>query len=232
MNFYSFFLGWSKYTFQNRIFVIVKHLRFFMEDKFHWYDGWFYDKFIAPNQDATFRIMLAMMEKDSTVIDVGCGTGRFVFQAGEKFNSVVGLDLSSRNINFANQLLSKTTQTNISFIHGNAEELLSDLDRKFDYSTISYVIHEMPEEIRLKTLNNLKEISNEIIIGDYFVPQPFNKRGISNRIAEVLAGKDHFKNFLSFVKSGGLPGLIEEGRMTMLQQKQGVHGTSLIVKVK
>lgn len=203
-----------------------------MKDKFHWYDGLFYDRFIAPNQDATFRIMLAMMEKDSTVIDVGCGTGRFVFQAGEKFKSVVGLDLSSRNINFANQLLSKTTHTNVSFIHGNAEELLNGLDRKFDYSTISYVIHEMPEEIRLKILSNLKAISNEIIIGDYSVPQPFNRRGISNKIAEVLAGKDHFKNFLSFVKNGGLPGLVEEGGMSTLQQKQGVHGTSLIVKIK
>lgn len=203
-----------------------------MKDKFHWYDGWFYDRVIAPNQDGTFEIMQAMMEKNSTVIDVGCGTGRFVFQAGEKFNSAVGLDLSSRNIKLAKQRLSKTTQSNISFIHGNAEELLNHLDKKFDYSTISYVIHEMPEEIRLKTLSNLKEISNEIIIGDYFVPQPFNRRGFLNKIAEVLAGKDHFKNFLNFVKNGGLPGLVEEAGMTILQQKQGVHGTSLIVKIK
>lgn len=203
-----------------------------MKDKFHWYDGWFYDRFIAPNQDETFRIMQTMMEKNSTVIDVGCGTGRFAFQAGEKFNSVVGLDLSSRNIKLANQLLSRTTQPNVSFIHGNAEELKNHLDKKFDYSTISYVIHEMPEEIRLKILSNLKEISNEIIIGDYFAPQPFNRRGVSNKIAEVLAGKDHFNNFKTFVKNGGMPGLVEEAGMTILQQKQGVHGTSLIVKIK
>jgi len=24
------------------------------EDKKHWYDGWFYDKIIAPNQDKLF----------------------------------------------------------------------------------------------------------------------------------------------------------------------------------
>ena len=203
-----------------------------MKDKFHWYDGWFYDRFIAPNQDGTFRIMQGMMDKDSTVVDVGCGTGRFVFQAGDKFNSVVGLDLSSRNIKLANKYLSKTKKSNISFIHGNAEELQSHIEKKFDYSTISYVIHEMPLEIRLKILSNLKEISNEIIIGDYFVPQPSNKRGLANKVAEVLAGKDHFNNYKSFVKNGGLPGLIEEAGMTIARQKQGIHGTSHIVKIR
>ena len=203
-----------------------------MKDKFHWYDGWFYDKFIAPNQDGTFRIMQAMMDKDSTIVDVGCGTGRFVFQAGKKFDSVVGVDLSSRNIKLANQMLGKIEQPNISFLHANAEELIDHLDGKFDYSTISYVIHEMPVDIRMKILESLKAISNEIIIGDYFVPQPRNKRGISNKIAEILAGRDHFNNFKSFVKNGGLPGLVEGGGMTIVQQKQGVHGTSLIVKIK
>ena len=61
-----------------------------MNDKIHWYDGWIYHKFIAPNQDITFRIMQTMMKKDTTVVDVGCGTGRFVFQAAEKFKFVVG----------------------------------------------------------------------------------------------------------------------------------------------
>jgi len=203
-----------------------------MKDKFHWYDGWLYDKFIAPNQDATFRIMQTMMDKDATIIDVGCGTGRFVFQVAKHFNSVVGIDLSSRNIKLANTILSQSKQTNISFVHGDAENLMKHFDKKFDYSTISYVIHEMPIEVRIKILKTLKEVSDEIIIGDYFVPQPFNQRGLSNKIAEVLAGKDHFSNFISFVKNGGLPGLIEEAGMSIVQQKQGVHGTSLIVKAR
>ena len=87
-------------------------------------------------------------------------------------------------------------------------------------------------KIRLKILSNLKEISNEIIIGDYFVPQPNNTRGLSNKMAEILAGRDHFNNFKNFVKNGGLPGLVEKAGMHIAQQKQGVHGTSLIVKIK
>jgi ubiquinone/menaquinone biosynthesis C-methylase UbiE len=121
---------------------------------------------------------------------------------------------------------------NISFLHTDAEELKSHFTEKFDYSTVSYVIHEMPYEARLRVLKAMREISNEIVIGDYFIPQPNNKRGYSNRIAEFLAGMDHFKNYLNFVKHNGIYGLVETLGMEILQEKQGVHGTSHIVRIK
>lgn len=203
-----------------------------MNNKFHWYDGLFYDKVIAPNQDGTFRIMRAMMNPNSSVIDIGTGTGRFVFQASEKFSQVIGIDLSSRNIRFANEQLSNLKFDNISFLHADAEELTSLFTEKFDYSTVSYVIHEMPYEARLKVLKAMRKISNEIIIGDYFIPQPKNKRGYSNKIAEFLAGRDHFNNYRNFVKHNGIYGLVETLGMEILQEKQGVHGTSHIVRIK
>jgi len=203
-----------------------------MKNKFHWYDGLFYDKVIAPNQDGTFAIMRAMMKPNSTVIDIGTGTGRFVFQAAAKFEKVVGVDLSSRNINFANSQLKNLEIPNIAFLHANATEIKSHFPEKFDYSTISYVIHEMPYEMRLIVLKAMKEISNEIIIGDYFIPQPINKRGLSNRIAEFLAGFDHFNNYRNFAKHNGIFGLAETLGFTIIQEKIGVHGTSHIVKIK
>ena len=45
------------------------------ENKNHWYDGIFYEKFIAPNQDKLFAQIKNIIEPDSKVIDVGCGTG-------------------------------------------------------------------------------------------------------------------------------------------------------------
>ncbi len=203
-----------------------------MENKFHWYDGKFYDKMIAPNQDGTFRIMRAMMESNSSVIDIGTGTGRFVFQAAEKFSKVVGVDLSLRNIKFSNTQLSKMELENVSFLHADAVGLKSHFSEKFDYSTVSYVIHEMPYEARLVVLKAMREISNEIIIGDYFIPQPKNKRGYSNRVAEFLAGRNHFNNYRNFVKHNGIYGLVETLGMKILQEKIGVHGTSHIVRIK
>ncbi|MBK7710882.1 MAG: hypothetical protein IPJ37_07995 [Bacteroidales bacterium] len=46
------------------------------ENKNHWYDGWFYDKIIAPNQDKLFGQIKNIIEQGSDIIDVGCGTGR------------------------------------------------------------------------------------------------------------------------------------------------------------
>lgn len=203
-----------------------------MDNKFHWYDGAFYDKVIAPNQDDTFEIMRKMMSPNKSVIDVGTGTGRFVFQAIKKFRTVVGVDLSSRNIKFANAYLSKVQAENISFLHANAEDLFSYFTEKFDYSTVSYVIHEMPYEARLAVLKTMKKISDEIIIGDYFAPQPHNRRGYANRIAEFLAGRDHFSNYLNFIKHNGIYGLVETLGMTIVEEEQGVHGTSHIVKIR
>lgn len=64
------------------------------ENKYHWYDGWFYDTFIAPNQDKLFSQIKELIESDSTIIDIGCGTGRLEFTLADKCKSVLGIDLS------------------------------------------------------------------------------------------------------------------------------------------
>ena len=73
-------------------------------NKKHWYDGIFYDKVIAPNQDKAFRVAKDMMNKQSSVIDVGCGTGRLSFQLADKCKKVDGIDLSEKNIGVAKRI--------------------------------------------------------------------------------------------------------------------------------
>jgi predicted RNA methylase len=45
------------------------------ENKKHWYDGWFYDVIIAPNQDNLFGQIKNLIAEGSSIIDIGCGTG-------------------------------------------------------------------------------------------------------------------------------------------------------------
>ncbi len=66
------------------------------QNKNHWYDGWFYDVFIAPNQDRMFSEIKKIIEPNSKVIDIGCGTGRFSFSVADGVNKVVGIDLSKK----------------------------------------------------------------------------------------------------------------------------------------
>ena len=201
------------------------------ENKNHWNDGWFYDKFIAPNQDVTFVQMMRMMDVGSKVVDIGCGTGRFIFKISDRAEMAVGVDLSIKNIKFANQIKDRKDISNINFIHTDALHLSKVLKEKFDYATISYVIHEMDISLRVPLLNELRKIANNLIIADFAIPMPYNRRGILNRTAEFLAGHDHFKNFLSFSRNGGIKGLVKDANLKLINEKTDKSKTSSIVKV-
>ncbi len=180
-----------------------------VKDKIHYYDGVIYDKFIAPNQDLMFRIFKTIIDKNSAVLDVGTGTGRLPFQLANHCDFVLGVDLSSRNIRLAEKKRKKLKVENVKFIHGSILEMEKYTDRHFDYAVTSYVLHEMPFELRIEALKKMREIADKIIIGDYRVPVPNNFHGWSVRVIEFFAGADHFKNFLNFVKNGGIPALAE-----------------------
>ena len=120
-------------------------------NKNHWYDGWIYDKFIAPNQDKMFGEIKKFIQPDSTVIDVGCGTGRFSFSIADKVNKVVGIDLSEKNISTAKRTLERNSNSKISFLHTSLSELIAK-NQHFDYAVMTYVIHEVEPEERINLL--------------------------------------------------------------------------------
>ena len=72
------------------------------------------------------------------VLDVACGTGDICFEI-LKYHavSVTGLDLSQNMINLANEKAKKRNQNNVTFIHGDAENLPLE-SNSIDYLTISY----------------------------------------------------------------------------------------------
>ena len=197
----------------------------------HWYDGWFYNKFIAPNQDVTFVQIIEMIEEGSKVIDIGCGTGRFILQIADRVEKAVGIDLSIKNIDFANKLRNKRNNENTDFIYADALHLSELYNEKFDYAIVSYVIHEIDISKRTMLLNELRKIANNIVIADFAIPQPLNKRGLLNRIAEFFAGPEHFSNFLSFTKAGGIQGLVSEVNLKIIEERKDTNKTSYIVKV-
>jgi tRNA/tmRNA/rRNA uracil-C5-methylase (TrmA/RlmC/RlmD family) len=203
-----------------------------MNDKKHWYDGLIYDKFIAPNQDKLFSEIKKIIEPNSNVLDVGCGTGRLALQNANHFNSITGIDLSSKNIKVANTNLEKTNIKNVKFIHGTAIDLKNTINEKFDYAVITYVIHEMPPKDRIKTLKEMKEVADKIIIGDYITPTPNTFWGKLNVVVEYLAGTDHYNNFKLFVKSGGLNSLIKETGLELVKEVKNKPQTAHLVVVK
>jgi SAM-dependent methyltransferase len=199
-----------------------------IQNKDHWYDGWFYDKFIAPNQDRLFSEINKIIEPNSNVIDVGCGTGRFSFSAADKVQKIVGIDLSKKNIDKANQTLSKNQNIKISFLHTNLSNLISQ-NFHFDYAVMTYVIHEVHPENRIILLKEMAQIADKIIIGDYLVPVNKGFWSVINEVVEFLAGKDHYNNFKNFSANGGLYGLVDKAELQVVQEINNKPATNQLL---
>ncbi len=199
------------------------------ENKNHWYDGFFYDFFIAPNQDKSFRQVKHLIEDNSTVIDSGCGTGRFAFSVEDKVGKIDGVDLSEKNIKVANNKLAKNYSDKIKFYHSDAAEFLQSKNEKYDYALMSYVIHEVDESERVKLLKALADKSKQVILVDYLFPRPTNYWSWLNEVVEFLAGKEHYRNFKSYLQNGGIKGLAEKSGLKIANEIQNIPSTSHIV---
>ena len=173
------------------------------KNKYHWYDGWFYDVVIAPNQDKLFEQVKNLIEPGSRVIDIGCGTGRLEFAIAGKCQFVLGIDLSEKNIDRANLRLIQNPNDKISFLHNNVQELTGKGQLHFDYAILTYVIHEVDEEERITLLNEIALIADKIIIGDYLVPRPKGFSGFLSEVIEFIAGSEHYRNYKSYMANGG-----------------------------
>jgi SAM-dependent methyltransferase len=199
-----------------------------MENKHHWYDGLFYDKLIAPNQDRMFGKINNIIEPDSEILDVGCGTGRLEFFLSEKCKRITGIDLSKKNIEQAEKKLKKRKHNNIDFKHIGFDNFAKNNSHTFDYAIVTYVIHELPYEQRLSLLKGISGISKKIIVGDYLVPSPKGLWNVLNEIVEFAAGKDHYDNFKSFVRHNGIAGLLDESGLKVYQEIKNDPSTSHI----
>ena len=202
-----------------------------MQNKSHWYDGKFYDKLIAPNQDRLFNKILEMIEPGSSALDIGCGTGRLCFKLSDRIKNVVGIDLSKSNINLANKLLLKKNMSNVSFVHGDAQTLNLSVHGKFDYVIFTYVIHEMSESERINALKSAIKFGNHLIIGDYIYPHPNSFWGYLNVVVEYLAGKEHYNNFKDYIDRKGLPGLMNRVGMKITDEIKNEPATSHLIRV-
>lgn len=197
-------------------------------NKDHWYDGWFYDKIIAPNQDRIFGEIKNIIQPNSKVIDVGCGTGRFSFFIADKVEKIVGIDLSKRNIETANQTLSKKPNSKISFIHTTLSDLISQ-EHNYDYAVMTYVIHEVNPDERVQLLNDMAQIADKIIIGDYLASSKKGFWNFLNEVVEFLAGNEHYSNYKHFIANNGLQSLVNRAGLKVLVEIKNKPVTSQLL---
>lgn len=196
------------------------------ENKNHWYDGKFYDKFVAPNQDKAFGIVKSLIEKDSKVLDFGCGTGRLGLQLASHCKIVDGLDLSYRNISVARENIKSSKISNVKYFHSDIDTFFNNESGIYDYAVLSYVLHEVRIGKRTDILKKISEKCGKIIIVDYLVPRPCGLTNILNELVEFFAGIRHYRNFKSYVKNSGIKGLAEKSGLEIVKEIRNEPVTS------
>ncbi len=174
--------------------------------------------------------VMSLIKKNQSVIDIACGTGALSFLMAEKAIRVVGIDLSQSMINNALIIKEKRSIGNADFFRMDATRLEQFHDGEFDVSTISMAIHQFPRELRLAVLRELKRISREIIIADYAYPFSHGFSGMTARAIERFAGREHHRNFRSFIDNGGLSPLLESAGLTKVYESERKFGIFSVVK--
>lgn len=187
-----------------------------MIDKKHWYDGFFYSTFIDSGGSKLRRKISNLIPKGSNVLDVACGTGALVFQLAEKCERVIGVELSRKMIEFAK---GRNEFDNVLFYHMSGAGLSKKFKKdEFDYAIISFALHEMKPEDRIKVLKSMKRVAKNLIIVDFSAPLPSGFHSNMIRLVEFLAGKEHYNNHKSFIKLGGVKHLLKKAGITTLKE--------------
>jgi ubiquinone/menaquinone biosynthesis C-methylase UbiE len=183
-----------------------------MKDQYRNIAKW-YDKIFEPLNSGLRNIGLKMypVNEGMTVLDIGCGTGAHLRLYQKENCSIYGIDLSPAMINVARKTLGE--EANISL--GSATDMEFGNDQ-FDLILCSTVLHEMSQKVREDVLEEAKRVlksDGRILLID-FHPGPIKMfKGVYSKIiitiSEVLAGREHYRNYRHYMRNGGLPGLID-----------------------
>lgn len=103
------------------------------------------------------RHLAGRSNSDARLLDVGCGTGRFLAQIKRNWPrlKVAGIDLSPHYLAEARNRLEAWSR--VEFMQGAAEELpFADAD--FDVVTSVYLLHELPRKVRHAALREMARV--------------------------------------------------------------------------
>jgi hypothetical protein len=135
------------------------------------------------------------------------------------------VDRSLTQIEHARRHASSLDLEHIDFMAADAVQLDAIRDGEFDIAVISLVIHEMPADIRLPVLREIRRIARRVIMVDWEARQPTVWRRIGAHVIERLAGGEHYRGFRSFVNNGGIPALLEQTDLIVVDEQGTSKGT-------
>lgn len=195
------------------------------------YDGRIYGRIVEPMLSGVHSRVVDALPEGGPVLDACCGTGGLARKIAETGREVVGVDLSPRNIEYAQGAAAESSTASLVTLETGDVAHLPYPDGAFETATIVMALHEMPHDCRVPVLRELTRVARQVLIVDFEIPMPRNAAGVRNRMMELAAGKGHFKAFRDYSRRGGLNRLLDEADVTVDSQRQIDGGTLTICQI-
>lgn len=187
--------------------------------------AWLYDVVVSPIWRLRNRVVkLAGAPEGARVIDVATGTGKQAFAFARQGYGVVGVDLTPEMLRIASH---KNKYKKASFRIGDATQIPFD-DNEFDTGCISLALHDRPEHIREKALQEMFRVTRPggiLVILDYRMPDGRLRKWLVNHLVKAVESA----YFLEFIQ-GGLAELLARSGFTVDRETPVLWGMGVIVR--
>jgi SAM-dependent methyltransferase len=196
-----------------------------------YYDGVVYGWFVEPALSGLHERIAARLPPGERVLDACCGTGALARKLAAAGWSVTGVDLSPRSIAYARRRAAALGDRAPRFEVGDVATLARPQAGPWDVAVMVLALHEMPAAARIDVVRNLLRVARTLVLVDFTAPMPFGRAGLRNRLAELLAGPEHFSGYRDFQRRGGLRRLLEEVGAPQVREETFDRGTLHLVQV-
>ncbi|MBT5330193.1 MAG: methyltransferase domain-containing protein [Porticoccaceae bacterium] len=168
--------------------------------------------------------LIALVEQGASLLDIGCGTGDLLFRSAEKISRGYGIDIDKAMIGFAN---SKRQENNLDHLQFDCVDALELDAQKFDFSTSTLCLHELPQQKACELLRVMLDSSDKALISDYRAANsPFAQMRIE--LDELMSG--HYGNYRKYRSAGEIPAYAEQiGARVEQEIQSSIDGISIWV---
>lgn len=151
--------------------------------------GWFYNRTEKNAADFSKEFVFTLIKERNlltaqlTVLDIGCGTGRHLYEFSRFTHNLTGTDISSKILSYAKERLKHIPEAKL--VHGNWIELFSR-EKEFDLVFASMT----PAIASIESLKRMSFISKKYCMLERFI---YRKNSVQEEI-EKMCGKTVFRS--------------------------------------
>ena len=194
------------------------------------YSAKFYDRLLYLFiRDIRIRVIKVVKEYQyKTILDVCCGTGDQLKLLREHGFDGEGVDISDAMLTIA-----QNGKIKANCKHQNATKMHYK-DAKFALVMTAFALHEKDHDTARKIVEEMVRVvakDGDILIVDYELSEKTS--ALSKMLIyfiEWLAGGEHYRNFRSYIKKGGLPDLLSGITLKEVERHYfGQYGIVLIL---